>query len=99
MRWNRAPASRRRPIGWHCSAETGPDRYFRCSPNGKWPTPFWIVWSRTLGDERERYLRQQIELGGSEVVLSRVLSRRVGGAEGRRESNSADLSARVAAAV
>ena len=37
-----------------------------------------------MPDERERYLRQQIELGGSEVVLSRPVRRTVGEAEGRR---------------
>jgi hypothetical protein len=31
-----------------------------------------------LGDEWERYLRQQVELGGAEVVLSRPVSRSVG---------------------
>jgi DNA polymerase len=32
-------------------------------------------WSSLLGDEWERYLRQQVELGGAEVVLSRPVSR------------------------
>jgi uracil-DNA glycosylase len=32
-------------------------------------------WSRPLGVEWERYLRQQVELGGAEVVLSRPVSR------------------------
>ena len=50
-------------------------------------------WSRLLGDEWERYLRQQVELGGAEVLLSRVLRPRVGGAEGRSESDSAARSA------
>jgi uracil-DNA glycosylase len=31
-------------------------------------------WSRPLGDEWERYLRQQIELGGAEVVLSQAVT-------------------------
>ena len=35
-------------------------------------------WSRLLGDEWGRYLRQQIELGGAEVVLTRAVSRSVG---------------------
>ena len=48
-----------------------------------------------MADEWTRYLRQQIELGGSEVVLSRVPERRVGGAEGRSESDLAERSARV----
>jgi uracil-DNA glycosylase family 4 len=34
-----------------------------------------------LAGEWERYLRQQVELGGSEVVLSRAVGRRVGEAE------------------
>lgn len=48
-----------------------------------------------MADEWARYLRQQIELGGAEVVLSRVPERRVGGAEGRSESDLAKGSARV----
>lgn len=48
-----------------------------------------------MDDEWARYLRQQVELGGSEVVLSRVPGRRDRAAEGRSESDSADRSARV----
>jgi uracil-DNA glycosylase family 4 len=48
-----------------------------------------------LADEWARYLRQQIELGGAEVVLSRVPERRVGGAESRSESDLVDRSVRV----
>jgi uracil-DNA glycosylase len=53
------------------------------------PKRFWIGWSRTLAGEWEKYLRQQIELGGSEVVLSRAMGRRAGGAERRRDGEEA----------
>ncbi len=46
-----------------------------------------------MAGEWERYLRQQIELGGAEVVLSRAVSRRVGESEGRSESGSAGSTA------
>jgi uracil-DNA glycosylase family 4 len=48
------------------------------------------VWSKALAGEWERYLRQQIELGGAEVVLSKA-DWRVGGladSEGKAERSS-----------
>jgi uracil-DNA glycosylase len=46
--------------------------------------PSSTPWRRTLGDEWQRYVAQQIELGGAEVVVGRS----VGGAEGRRIGES-----------
>jgi uracil-DNA glycosylase len=40
--------------------------------------PSLISWSRRLADEWERYLRQQIELGGAEIVLARPVGRSAG---------------------
>src|SRR5215213_5251885 len=74
MRWSRGPGSRKTPTGWLSSGGTAPERSFLCSPSGKSQKPSWIEWSRTLGSDWERYLRQQIELGGDEVVLSRVIN-------------------------
>jgi uracil-DNA glycosylase len=48
-------------------------------------------WSRLLGDEWERYLRQQIELGGAEVVLSRAVSRSGGQAVAQDRILSRDV--------
>src|SRR4051794_35905721 len=70
MRWNRAPDSRRTPIAWRCWAAMAPARSFLFNPSAKWPRQSSTWWSRPLADEWERYLRQQIELGGAEVVVS-----------------------------
>src|ERR671914_308040 len=72
MHWSRAPVSRRTPIASHCSAGTEAGRSFRSNPSAKSPTQSWTAWSRILAGEWERYLRQQIELGGAEVVLSKA---------------------------
>src|SRR5215207_433424 len=71
-----APASRRKPTGSPCSAAMEPDRFFPSSRSVKSQRRFWIAWSRTLADEWRRYLQQQIELGGSEVVLSGAVTAR-----------------------
>src|SRR3954471_4853321 len=78
MRSSLEPDSRRTPIASHSLAETVPARSCRSSRSGKLPRPSSIGWSRPLAGERERYLRQQIELGGAEVVLSRAVKRSVG---------------------
>ena len=41
-----------------------------------------------MGDERERYLRQQIELGGSEIVLSAPAGKWGSGEAGRQDEES-----------
>jgi uracil-DNA glycosylase len=51
-----------------------------------------------LAGEWERYLRQQIELGGAEAVLSGAESRRVGEAESRN-GGSVELSTQTAAST
>src|SRR5919201_6874253 len=48
----------------------GPGKFCRCSPNVRWPRRSSTWWSRPLAGEWERYLKQQIELGGAELVLS-----------------------------
>ncbi|HET6837872.1 MAG TPA: uracil-DNA glycosylase [Gemmatimonadales bacterium] len=59
--------------------------------------PFWIAWSRLLADEWARYLRQQIELGGSEIMLSGAASVQgldLGGHSERREESGGGKSVR-----
>src|SRR3954465_6293240 len=75
MRSSLEPDSRRTPIASHSWAETVPARSCPFSPSGKLPTRSSIGWSRPLAGEWERYLRQQIELGGAEVVLSKPVGR------------------------
>src|SRR5687767_14678458 len=72
MRWSLGPGSRRTPIGSRCSAETVPGRFSRSNRSVRWRTRFSMSWSSPLTDEWRRYLEQQIELGGSEVVLTRA---------------------------
>src|SRR5215216_1517431 len=76
-----APVSRRKPTGSPCSAAMEPGRFSHSSRSVKSRRRFWIAWSRTLADEWRRYLQQQIELGGSEVVLNRAVSRTDGQAD------------------
>src|SRR3712207_6538896 len=87
-RWSRARDSRRTLTGSRCLGGTEAARSFRCSRSEKSPTRSSTGWSRLLGDEWERYLRQQVELGGAEVVLSRGVGRRVGESEARRVGES-----------
>src|SRR4051794_17290531 len=70
MRSSRAPDSRRTPIGSRSWAGTALARFFPYSRSAMWQRQSSIWWSRPLESEWERYLRQQIELGGSEIVLS-----------------------------
>jgi uracil-DNA glycosylase len=46
-------------------------------------------WRRPLSDEWRRYLAQQVELGGSEVVLGRAVGRTGGQADGHVDSDTA----------
>ncbi|MEA2722871.1 MAG: uracil-DNA glycosylase [Gemmatimonadales bacterium] len=49
--------------------------------------PFWMWWRNPLADELRRYLQQQMELGGAEVVLS--AGQRVSGSIGQWDSGTA----------
>src|SRR6186997_3384239 len=75
MRSSPARDSRRTPIVSRCWAGTVPARSCRFSRSAKLPRRSSIEWSRPLAGEWERYLRQQIELGGAEIVLSRAAGR------------------------
>src|SRR5918993_658776 len=90
MRWSPALDSRRTRIGSPCSAATVPARFCRCNRSGRSPKQSWISWRRALADLWERYLAQQIELGGAELVLSTAGQR--GSGEDQGESGEAGTS-------
>ena len=74
----RRRASRWTPTAWRCSTATARRGSCRCSRSGRWPRRSSTPWSRPLADERRRYLAQQIELGGAEIILGRVPARSAG---------------------
>src|SRR5215208_746071 len=80
MRSNPVRDSRRTRIVSPCSAAMGAGASFHCKPSVKWPWRFLTSWSNPLADLWRRYLEQQIELGGAEVVVSGAAGKRVGGA-------------------
>src|SRR5687768_14437047 len=69
-RWRRERASRARPIALRSWGVTEASRPFRSRTSAAWPRRFSTPSRATLGDERLRYLRQQMELGGAEIILS-----------------------------
>src|SRR5688500_12541242 len=64
----------------------GPRSTCPCSRRAPWPRSCSTRWRSALAGERERYLRQQSELGGREVILSG----RAGGAPGSPASAADD---------
>ena len=67
----------------------------RSSPSARWPRRFSTRWSAPLADERRRYLAQQIELGGAEVILGRRRQpRRSARSPSRRPAEPARASSR-----
>src|SRR5215204_5549512 len=83
MRSSRVPGSRRTPTASLCSAEMGAGGSSLCNRSAKWRRTFWMWWSSPLADEWRRYLAQQMELGGAEVVLSGAVQITSGAAEQR----------------
>src|SRR5262247_566161 len=69
-RSSRERASSTRPTGWRSWAGTGRRGFSRCSPSARWRRRSWTRWSGTLDELTLRYLAQQAELGGAEVILS-----------------------------
>jgi DNA polymerase len=53
----------------------GAGAFFHSKRSAKWPKRFSISWNNPLADLWRRYLQQQIELGGAEVVLGRTVGR------------------------
>src|SRR5215210_1778289 len=70
MRSSPEPVLRRTPTALLCWEGMAADGFFLCNPSAKWPKTFLMSWSRRLADPWRRYLAQQMELGGAEVVLS-----------------------------
>src|SRR5690606_33513819 len=68
--WSRAPGSRSAPTGSRSSATAVNGWKFRFRPSAGLPTRSSMPWRVALADERNRYLRQQAELGGPEVILT-----------------------------
>ena len=75
--------SRRTPIASRCSAATAPGGSFPYNRSARSRKRSSMWWSRPLADEWRRYLAQQIELVGAEMVGRAV--RRSGGQSASQE--------------
>src|SRR5215213_3947806 len=70
MRLSRVQGPKRTPIASRCWAVTEAAVFSRCNRSARSPRRSSTWWRTPLADEWRRYLEQQIELGGAEVLLS-----------------------------
>src|SRR5829696_8069144 len=80
MRSNRVRGSKRTPTVSPCWAVMEAAVFSRCNPSARSPRRYSTWWRTHLADEWRRYLEQQIELGGAEVVVSQTAGQRGSGA-------------------
>ena len=66
----------------------------RSSRSARWPRRSSTPWSGTLADEWRRYLAQQAELGGAEIILGHVSAREADARAGRHPPSEAATGAR-----